>query len=65
MKPLEGYTVIDLTTFVAAPVCARLLGEFGARVIKIESPKGDGWRRTGAGFVPSRFNDVENPIFDI
>lgn len=65
MKPLEGYTVIDLTTFVAAPVCARLLGELGARVIKVESPKGDGWRGTGVGFAPHRFTQEENPVFDI
>lgn len=65
MKPLSGYTVIDLTTFVAAPVCARLLGEFGARVIKVEAPKGDGWRGTGIGFAPHRFSPTENPIFDL
>lgn len=65
MKPLEGYTVIDLTTYVAAPVCGRLLSDLGARVIKIEAPKGDAWRGTGISMVPKRFNAVENPIFDL
>jgi len=63
-KPLEGIKVIDLTTFVAAPVCARLMGDMGAEVIKIEHPKGDGWREFGINFN-SRFNDDENPVFDI
>ncbi len=63
-KPLEGIKVIDLTTFVAAPVCARLLGEMGAEVIKIEQPQGDGWREVGIGFN-ARFSSDENPVFDI
>lgn len=63
-KPLEGYKVIDLTTFVAAPVCGRLLSDLGARVIKIEHPKGDGWREFGISYN-ARFNDDENPVFDI
>ena len=64
-KPLEGYTVIDLTTFVAAPTTARLLADMGARVIKVEPPKGDAWRNSGVGFDPKRFSHAENPIFDL
>ncbi|MBI4608054.1 MAG: CoA transferase [Candidatus Rokubacteria bacterium] len=45
---LDGLTVLDLATFVAAPVCATLLGEFGAEVIKVEQPGvGDDLRRLG------------------
>jgi len=33
--PLEGMRVIDLATFIAAPFCGALLGDFGAEVIKI------------------------------
>ncbi len=45
---LDGVTVLDLATFLAAPVAATLLGEFGAEVIKIEQPGvGDDLRRLG------------------
>ncbi len=64
-KPLAGIRVLDLTTFVAAPMAARLLADLGAEVIKIEPPKGDAWRIAAKHFNPSRFSDEMNPIFDI
>lgn len=63
--PLSGIKVLDLTTFVAAPVCARLLADMGADVIKVERPDGDTWRKTGVGYHKERFSDQENPVFDI
>jgi crotonobetainyl-CoA:carnitine CoA-transferase CaiB-like acyl-CoA transferase len=45
---LAGVSVLDLATFLAAPMCATLLGEFGAEVIKVEQPGvGDDLRRLG------------------
>ena len=63
-KPLSGIRVVELSTFVAAPVCCRLLSDLGAEVIKIEAPAGDGWRITGQTYT-ARFNLDQNPIFDI
>jgi len=48
MPPLEGIRVLDLATFIAAPLTAAILGEFGAEVIKVEHPDGgDPMRRFG------------------
>lgn len=63
MKPLEGITVLELSTYIAAPSCGRILATQGARVIKVESPSGDVERKFG----PTLFNpatDEENPIYD-
>lgn len=64
-KPLTGIKVLELSTFVAAPSCARLLADLGAQVIKVEHPNGDTWRKTGVSYIPSRFSENENPVFDI
>ncbi len=47
--PLDGLKVVEMGTLIAGPFCGRLLAEFGADVIKIETP-GDGdplrkWRK--------------------
>lgn len=64
-KPLEGIRVIDFSTFVAAPVTGRLLADMGAEVIKVERLEGDTWRWTGVSYLPRRYSDDENPVFDI
>jgi crotonobetainyl-CoA:carnitine CoA-transferase CaiB-like acyl-CoA transferase len=50
---LAGVTVLDLATYLAAPVCATLLGDFGAEVVKVEQPRvGDDLRRLGRAAAP-------------
>ncbi|MEF2656834.1 MAG: CoA transferase, partial [Eggerthellaceae bacterium] len=41
MKGLEGIKVVELTGYVAAPACPRILGEMGATIYKIEPFSGD------------------------
>src|SRR5471032_8499 len=43
--PLAGLSVLDISSFIAAPAAAVVLGDWGADVIKIEGPDGDPNRR--------------------
>ena len=44
--PLQGLKVIEMGQLIAGPFASKLLGEFGADVIKIEPPKvGDPLRK--------------------
>ena len=44
---LSGVRVLDLGNFMAGPMAAMWLGDFGADVIKVEHPRGDGFRHWG------------------
>lgn len=63
MKPLEGVKIVDLTSYLAAPTTGRLLAEWGADIIKVESFKGDPARRQ-AGVFNMPMSDDENLAFD-
>ena len=49
--PLSDLLVLDLTRALAGPHAGMMLGDLGARVIKIESPTGDDTRSWGPPFV--------------
>ena len=49
--PLSGVTVIDLSRILAGPYCTFLMAEMGARVIKVEPPKGGDDARAYGPFV--------------
>lgn len=63
-KILDGVKVVDLSQFLAAPTAGRIMGEWGADVIKVEAPKGDACRTQGAVFNMD-YSDDENLGFDI
>lgn len=62
---LKGIRVVEMGTQVAAPVCARMLGDYGAEVIKVERPEGDSWRITGSMFLEVGATEDANPMFDV
>ena len=59
-RPLSGLTVIEIGHSVAAPYAGMILGELGAKVIKVENPKGGdpcrGWGPPFTGDTATAFH---------
>ena len=63
-KTLSGIRVVELSTFIAVPACARFFADQGADVIKIEAASGDAvrWNGTSEGRPDTPY---ENTTFDL
>ncbi|MBB2914369.1 crotonobetainyl-CoA:carnitine CoA-transferase CaiB-like acyl-CoA transferase [Streptosporangium becharense] len=48
---IRGVRVLDLSRVLAGPLCAQMLADHGAQVIKVEAPAGDETRRWGPPFA--------------
>jgi crotonobetainyl-CoA:carnitine CoA-transferase CaiB-like acyl-CoA transferase len=53
---LDDLKVLDLSQGLAGPICAKILADFGADVIKVEPPSGDSGR-----FMPPHAGNVPHP----
>jgi len=60
-RVLEGLKVVELATYIAAPGAAGVMADWGADVIKIESPAGDPMRK----FLANVSDIQGSPPFDL
>lgn len=56
---LQGLKVVEMATWVAGPGCAAIMADWGAEVIKVESPAGDPMRT----IFPDTAENPGNPVF--
>jgi crotonobetainyl-CoA:carnitine CoA-transferase CaiB-like acyl-CoA transferase len=62
--PLDGVVVVDLSRALAGPHAAMMLGDLGARVIKVETPDGgDDTRSWGPPFMPGSDGAAHSTYF--
>lgn len=61
-KILNGIKVVEMASYLAGPTCARVLGDWGADVIKVEGINGDPVRVLGMNMM-TPIDDDENPVF--
>ena len=71
VRPLEGITVVDLSRILSGPYCTMMLGDLGARVVKVEQPGGDDARHigpftdAGSAYFASVNRDKESIVLDL
>ncbi len=59
---LEGFRILDLSHALAAPSATKLLGDFGAEVVKVEAPEKGDFTRTLVPWVFDSFNRNKKSI---
>jgi crotonobetainyl-CoA:carnitine CoA-transferase CaiB-like acyl-CoA transferase len=59
---LNGVRVVDRTTEIAGPYCAKLLADAGAEVVKVEPPEGDPLRRHLSGALFEFLNQSKRSV---
>lgn len=57
-QPLNAVRVLELGSFVAAPLAARILADFGADVIKVEPPRRGDELRTWGTMIPTKSGEI-------
>jgi len=62
-SPLEGVRVVEVANYVAVPAAGALLADLGAEVVKIETPRGELYRRTRPKHAGYATEFPENPPF--
>ncbi|MDY6843882.1 MAG: CoA transferase, partial [Thermodesulfobacteriota bacterium] len=63
-KALGGIKVLDLSEHISGPYCTKLLGMFGAEVIKVERPKeGDSARIVGPFLEDGKNRREQSALF--
>jgi len=63
-KPLDGVTVIEFATVIAAPLGASMLADLGARVIRVEPMEGDPFRHLyGNGYMTVKTTAGKESIY--
>jgi len=58
--PMDGVKVVELGVWVAGPACGGILADWGAEVVKIETPDGDPFRS-----LDWLFDGAGNPPFEL
>ena len=61
-RPLEGVTIVESATIIAAPLGAATLADMGARVIKLEPIAGDPFRNMMSSLGASKCNTGKESI---
>ncbi len=61
-RPLQGVTVVEAATIIAAPLGAATLADLGARVIKLEPLAGDPFRSMISGLGAAKCNTGKESI---